>query len=292
MRTVAALCLWASLVTVGSAAVHEAQDANSRGDAAWECRAEGQVDGVPRPGLIGESIAAYEAVLATDPGALDARWKLQRALYFRGEYVPGDAAARLSAFRRGRDLGEQGLDLLAVSIGGRRVLDALTPEELTAQLEDPRAAARVYFWTAVHWGLLGRTSGTMVALREGVARKVRDYAERVTALDETIESGGGHRLLGRLHFEAPRIPFVTGWVSKDRAVTELARAYELAPDDLLNQLYLAEALLEHEPTRRAEALALLRQIAAATPRSEYLVEDLAVVADARHLLVELGEMPN
>ena len=35
---------------------------------------------------------------------------------------------------------------------------------------------------------------------------IRDYAELSIALDETIQNGGGPRVLGRLHAEAPKIP--------------------------------------------------------------------------------------
>ena len=39
--------------------------------------------------------------------------------------------------------------------------------------------------------------------------QIRDYAAVSVALDPQIENGGGHRVLGRLHTEAPKIPFIT-----------------------------------------------------------------------------------
>jgi tetratricopeptide (TPR) repeat protein len=262
-------------------------EAIHRGDLAWTRRAEGERGGVPRPEPIQEAIAAYEEALAADPENLEARWRLQRALYFQGEYVATTAEARLAAFARGRELGEQGLDALAAPLGGRERLAELAAAELASRLADRRLAAEIYFWTAAHWGLWGRTRGKLAAAREGVAGTVRDYATAVTALDASAENGGGHRILGRLHFEAPRIPFITGWVSKATAVAELERARAIAPEDLLTQLYLGEALLAADGERRSEALGLLRQVAAATPGEEWRIEDGRAIADARKLLAEL-----
>jgi hypothetical protein len=269
------------------AASPEFTAAIASGDAAWQRRGEGAVDGVPQPGPIREVIAACERALAEDPADLTARWKLQRALYFDGEYVATAPAAKLAAFARGRDLGEEGLDALAVPLGGRERLAELSGAELAARLPERRLAAEVYFWTAAHWGLWGRTRGKLAAAREGVAGTVRDYAAAATALDAAVQNGGGHRILGRLHFEAPRIPFITGWVSKATAVAELERARAMAPGDLLTRLYLAEALLEADAARRSEALDLLRQVAASQPSGEFVVEDTRTVDDARRLLAEL-----
>ena len=110
--------------------------------------------------------------------------------------------------------------------------------------------------------------------------KVRDWGETLVALDDRYEGAGGHRVLDRLHSEAPKVPFITGWVDRDRAVSELRKATAMAPDELSNPLYLAEALLEHEPAKKAEALALLRQVAAAKPRPGSLLEDLSTSAAA------------
>ncbi|MGH9465708.1 MAG: hypothetical protein ACRD0X_08665, partial [Thermoanaerobaculia bacterium] len=270
-----------------SAASPEGAEAIVRGDAAWQRRGEGQSQGMPRPEPVREAIAAYEAALADDPTDLAARWKLQRALYFDGEYVATAPLAKLAAFARGRDLGEAGLYVLAAAVGGRERLAELSGAELAARLPDRRLAAELYFWSAAHWGLWGRTRGKLAAAREGVARTVRDYAAAAVALEPTVENGGGHRILGRLHSEAPRIPLVTGWVSKATAVVELERARAMAPDDLLTCLYLAEALLAADSTRRSEALELLRRVASSEPGGDFVVEETRTVDDARRLLSEL-----
>jgi hypothetical protein len=106
----------------------------------------------------------------------------------------------------------------------------------------------------------------------------------VIALDEAFESGGGHRLLGRIHAELPRIPFMTPWVQRGRALEELRRAFALAPDDPWNQLLLGMTLLELAPAERSWAIELLQRAATSSPRPEFVVEDVGVEQTARALL--------
>jgi predicted Zn-dependent protease len=81
------------------------------------------------------------------------------------------------------------------------------------------------------------------------------------------------RVLGRLHHQAPRIPFVTGWVSKKKALEYLRRSLELGPESRATWLFLAEAILDHESEKKADAVALLRRCAETPPRPEHAVED-------------------
>src|SRR5262249_22178413 len=97
-------------------------------------------------------------------------------------------------------------------------------------------------------------------------------------------NAGGHRMLGRLHTLAPKIPFFTGWVDRDRAVAELRKAVELGPEDPTNSLYLAEALLDFKPEKRAEALSILRRPATVQPAPALQVEQEKVRAQAQALL--------
>lgn len=276
----------AASLLVAPAAASDADELLATGDAWWARRAEGQVAGQPAAEPIDEAVSAYTRALAIAPDDLTARWKLLRALFFEGHYRAEDRDEKLAIFERARDLAEAGLDQLARRVGGRDALDRMDPEEVAANFEDRSLAAETYFWAAVHWGLWGEARGKLAAARQGVAGKVRDYAERVIALDETIENAGGHRILGRLHSEAPRIPFITGWIDREKALAELERTREIAPGDLLTRVYRAEALLEHFPRRSDEALADLRRVAASTPDPDYLIEELRAVREARELLAE------
>ncbi|MEE8277226.1 MAG: hypothetical protein V3R89_00680, partial [Thermoanaerobaculia bacterium] len=80
----------------------------------------------------------------------------------------------------------------------------------------------------------------------------------------------------------------TGWIDRDLAVSELQRAVELAPEDLLSRLYLAEALLDHHRQRRGEALELLRDLVRRQPNPDFVVEEEKTLEDARDLLARMG----
>jgi tetratricopeptide (TPR) repeat protein len=263
----------------------------ARGDAAWARRAEGHQGGRAQAGPVGEAIAAYEAAAKAAPDDLDAYWKLLRAFHFEGEYVAATRAAKQAAFGRGREVTEAAIDRLARRLpggGGRERLDRLSPAEAARALAAVPQAKAIYLWGAVDWGLWGDAFGKLAAARQGVGDRLRRYGEVVLAIDERYENAGGHRLLGRLHDLAPKVPFVTGWVDRDKAISELERAVALGPADPTNDLYLAEAILDHRPAERPRALAILRRLAARQPSPERVVEESKVLEEARSLLARQG----
>jgi tetratricopeptide (TPR) repeat protein len=272
-----------------------AQEDLARGDAAWLRRAEGHQGGRALPGPVGEAIAAYEAALKADPGSLDAYWKLLRGYHFRGEYVAQTREAKQAAFGRGREVAEAGIDRLAGAMpgappgaGARARLDRMTPQEAARALSAVAQAKAILLWGAVDWGLWGDAFGRLAAARQGVGDRVRRYGELVLAIDDRFENAGAHRLLGRLHALAPKVPFITGWVDRDKAISELERAVALGPADPTNDLYLAEAILDYRPARKAEAMAILRRLAARQPSPERVVEESKVLEEARALLGRQG----
>ncbi len=265
-----------------------------RGDAAWLRRAEGHQGGRAQAGPVGEAVAAYEAALKAAPDDLDLYWKLLRAYHFEGEYVASTRQAKQAAFGRGREVAEAAIDRLARRLpgaeagGGRARLDRLSPAETARALAGVPQAKAIYLWGAVDWGLWADAFGKLAAARQGVGDRLRHYGEVVLAIDERFENAGGHRLLGRLHAMAPKVPFVTGWVDRDKAISELERAAALGPADPTNDLYLAEAILDHRPAEKARAIAILRRLGARQPSPERAVEDGKVLAEARALLARQG----
>jgi len=234
-------------------------------DAAWARRAEGHDgDGRAAPGPIAEAIARYEAAVAAAPDALEPRWKLVRALHFAADFAAG-----------GRDAERSFVDRATAAA-----------EEAEALLEGaaPRDRAALHFWSAIAWGSWAQRHGILGALREGVLNRVHDDAKAVLALDSGFEAGGAHRLLARLHATLPRLPLVSGWVDRERALPEAERALAVAPHHLGSRLVLALTLLDVAPARRAEALALLEEVAAAEPAGESVVEELAIRHSARERL--------
>ncbi|HEY0782345.1 MAG TPA: hypothetical protein VGE98_07825 [Thermoanaerobaculia bacterium] len=276
--------LWILSTGLAACPAAAAGDPFAAADAAWSRRAEGHRGPRAAAGPIDETIAACEQVVRREPDLLAADVRLLRALHFKGEYVAASRDDTQKVFGHGRDLAEAALDRLAARAGGRAALDKLSPQEAAKALKGQPEAAGLYLWAAVHWGLWGDAFGKLAAARQGAGDHIRRYSEIVIALDESFESAGGHRVLGRLHTLAPKVPFVTGWVDRGKAVSELRRAMALAPDFPTNQLFLADALLQFQPEKSGEARELLRRLAARQPSADFTVEDEDAAAKARQLL--------
>jgi tetratricopeptide (TPR) repeat protein len=264
-------------------------DPIAAGDAAWARRAEGHQGGKAASGPIDEAIADFERAVKEQPDRLEGSWKLLRALHFKGEFATDSNAGKQKAFGRGKEVAEAALDRLAKRTAvGRAKLDAMSPAEAAKAVGGVPEAKPLFLWAAVHWGLWGDVFGRLAAARQGVGDRVKRYAETLIALDERYEDAGGHRILGRLHTLAPKVPFVTGWVDRGKAVSELRKAVALGPNNFDNPLFLAEALLDHQPDKAPEAREILRRLLARPPLPEWVVEQEKSQANARALLAKGG----
>lgn len=212
------------------------------------------------------SIAAYRRALGLDPGSAVARVGLLRALFFRGGFCGESDAARKQTFEEAKQLAADSIERLELKLRGdpARRLDALR--------RVPEAAA-LYFWAGVSWGQWS-LDHKLASAWQGAASKIRDYAETAIALDPNYEQGSPFLLLGRLHADSPKLPFVTGFVSRKKALESLRHALEISPQNTIAQYFLAGAILDYEPNNRDEAIRLLQACAHAAPRPDYRVEDL------------------
>lgn len=254
------------------------------GDTAWARRAEGHKGDRAALGPVDQAVAAYERAVKEQPDNLEAYWKLLRALHYKGDYAVHTKEGKQQVFGRGREVVEAALDRIGRRIGGRKKLDDLPPDQVAKLVAKIPEAPHIFLWGAIHWGLWGDVYGRMAAARQGVGDKIRRYGEVTVALDERFDRAGGHRLLGRLHTLAPKIPLVTGWVDRDKAESHLRRAVALGPEDLYNQVYLADALLQHHPKKAAEAKQILRAVLQKKADPARVVEDERALAEARQLL--------
>lgn len=254
------------------------------GDRAWATRAEGHQGSRAAAEPIEKAITAYQDALDLEPGNLDARWKLLRAFYFKGEFVLDDDRQRLALYQRGREVAETGRLLIEADYALGKGLFKMEPAEVVRAVGSQTAVAEYCFWAAANWGLWGQYSGKLISALAGLVNKIRQLAEIMVLMDESIENGGGHRLLGQFNARVPRIPIFTWWVDRDLAVSELRRSLEVAPDSLLSRIYLAEALLKFREGGGGEALMLLQQTVKSDPDPDRLVEDIRVIEDARLLL--------
>ncbi|HVT59394.1 MAG TPA: hypothetical protein VHR45_13460 [Thermoanaerobaculia bacterium] len=274
------------LAGTGAGPAAARQDAIAQGDAAWARRAEGHQANHAAAGPIDEAIGAYQRSVKEQPDRLEGQWKLLRALHYKGMFVARSREDKQAVFGQGRDLAEAALDRLSRKVGGRDKLDKLSPQEVARAFAGVPEAVALHLWAGIHWGLWGDVFGRLAAARQGVGERIRRDCEVTIAIDERYESAGGHRLLGRLHTLAPKIPLITGWVDRGKAVAELRRAVALFPDYPLNAVFLADALLQYQSDKAAEARDLLRRIVARPPAPEQVVEDEDAIAQARLLLAK------
>jgi hypothetical protein len=277
----AATCILLGLPDASGAAAGDLD----RADALWARRAEAHADGRPSPERARRVVEAYRDAIAADPEELEAHWKLLRALWFTADFTTDDRAAERALYEQALDASERAFAVLAerAGVAGGDALAGLEPEALRARLSavDRRHAAELYFWHAINLGAWSRVAGLLNAVRSGVAHRLHDATLRSIALEPGVEQGGAIRLLSRLHSELPRVPLVSGWVEADRAVPLAERALAEYPDHPGNAYLLGLAILSHEPARREEALRLIEATASLEPRSDHVVEDLAIRDDAR-----------
>lgn len=260
-----------------------------RGDAAFAARSDTlKTDGAIDPASITAAIEAYEAALAAAPDDLRLHFKLMEALYFKGTFVVAETRDRKPLYARSIELTRHAMGVLAARTGVADLADRPLEEQAHLLREKPvPEAAEAHFWAGINWGLWGMTFGYLASAGEGVAGRIRDHATLVTLIDPAFADAGGRRLLGRLHALTPRIPFVTGWIDRARAIELLEQAHATSTRDPRNAFFLAEALLEFAPDRRAEALTLLREAAAHTPDPTHRVEQLETIhAAATRLAAE------
>jgi hypothetical protein len=277
-------CLFSLLPALLSASEPAPRTADM--DRLWTLRSEGSKGGHASSTPIDLTIDACRAALAVEPESLEVRWRLMRALYFKGEHATDDSTAKRMLFDEGRTVAEQTLSILRREAGreGHRDLGKATPVELVPYVRGIQAALPSFLWASVDWGKWALVFGKTAAVKQGAAAKIRDYAQAVILLDPAYDGGGGYRVLGRLHHQTPAVPFFTGWASRSEALRNLRLAVEAGPRNLVGRQFLAEAVWDYESSRRAEARTMLEKLLAETPDPDFLVEDRKTQEEARQLL--------
>jgi hypothetical protein len=251
-------------------------------DAHYSRRQDGRVGAVAGPREIALAVAGYDRA-AQAPDNAESRWKLARALYFQAAYTGQDADSQAAIYEKARRVGDEAIRILERRARGKGVtsFEGRSLADIAAAVHSDRDAAPAFFWTAVAWGQWALTSGKVQAARTGAAEKIRDDADVVIALDPEFEEGGGYRILGRLHYQAPKLPFLTPWVSRDKALENLRHAVAINGRNFVNRHFLAEALADGGPAERAEAIRIEEQVVTDAPSPGHLVEDLSIQEEAK-----------
>lgn len=245
------------MVLMASVAAQDAEgDPFAQALTVWESRGEAYSGGLVPAEPTQKVLDLLEEELKQHPDNLNACVLLLEAIYFHGDFVAKSKEAKQALYNRGVKVSEMAL---------RHILKVEDPfdldvDELRDGLKDHPQGVALAFWTSVIWGLWGDNFGSLQAARKGVATKIRTFGELTIELDANAFDGGGYRVLGRLHTLAPKIPFVTGWIDRDKAIDLLKRAVEVSDREPLNKYYLAEAILKFRKKERDEARTLLQAV--------------------------------
>jgi len=277
-----------TVVLVTTAAGAPAQVAE--GDQQWAARAEGHQSGRAKPTHIDAAIAAYQRAVSQNPNDLEARWKLLRTLRFKGAYVASSSDEKKQVYSNAKKAGEDTLALLdrQLAAKGLRSVTKATEQEVANAAKAIPGADEVFFWDAVNWGEWALVYGKMAAVREGAAGRIRREATIAMLMDPKLEGGGPSRVLGRLHDQTPRVPFITGWASSREALRFLNESLKIDPTNKITRVFLAEAMVSDNSDTKPQAIQSLRDLLNTPNDPAYEVEQAAAQDDARALLKKWG----
>lgn len=237
-----------------------------------------------KAGQIDLAVAKYKEALNQDSKNYEIHFKLIEALYFKGYFASKEQEQKEKAIAEMLEHSENTIKLLSKESGSQ--LLSLKIKQQAHKVKSLQYAAPTYFWNSISWGVWGITFGNIASARKDVATKIRDRAEVLILVDPNYASGAGYRLLGRLHTVAPKIPFFTFWVDRQKGLSLLRKANQISTQDPRNQLFLAEAILEYESSKKEDALELLNLVSKREPIASYYTEQLETINQAKAKLNE------
>jgi tetratricopeptide (TPR) repeat protein len=254
------------------------------GDRHYANRAEGSSGGRAKAGPIDAAIAAYSRAIAQNANDLDAHAKLLRAYRFKGAYVATTVGQKQEIYGTAKAAGERALAAVGRALAARGVKADAPVKTIAGAVRAIPNAADVYLWDAVNWGEWALAYGKLAAAKQGAADRILRGATIAHLANPRLEGGGPSRVLGRLHDQTPRIPFITGWASSKEALRFLEESHKYEPANKLTTVFLAEAMVSNDASKKPRAIQMLRAVVAAPANADYAVEDAAATADARALL--------
>ena len=276
------------IATVIAAFAFPAAAQMSDGDQHWNARAEGHVGGRAKAASIDAAIAAYQKVVAQDSNNLDARWKLLRAMRFKGAYVASTVDEKKNVYGGAKTAGENALAVVNRLLAAKGVKSNAAEKQTADAARTIPGAGEVFFWDSVNWGEWALAYGKMAAVRQGAADRIRREATIAMLVDPKMDGGGPQRVLGRLHDQTPHVPFLTGWASSKEAVRFLRESYKLDPANKITRVFLADAMVSNDSKSAPEAIRMLREVINSPNDPNYEVENAQAQEDAKALLREWG----
>jgi hypothetical protein len=250
-------------------------------DNLFDRRAEGSTS---RRALIdpaNNSLKAYNHAITIYPDTISLHWKRLRAFHFLIEFADLTDSSQTELIDSAKSAADSAmLKIEAVCFKNPRSSKKNTINTLNCLSSD---VASTYFWSAICIGIWSRS-------QEGLATKLKstkrifNYAEQALAIDPTVDRGGSQRLLSVLHGTIPKVPFITGFIDKQKALTLVDDALALYPNHPGNRLLKATAMMNHAYLQSDSSQIILKSILSETPHGPWRVEWHKVLAMANKLL--------
>lgn len=201
--------------------------------------------------ILDEAIGTFEKELPKNPNSFLLRANLLKVLYFKGTFMGLEKEEAKKILSKGKVVGEEGKEILKKILKIEKIKE---PKEVYEKGKEIEGLGEFFFWDSACWGQWALLYGKMKAAKEGAAKKILISAEIALLFDEKMEDGGPHRVLGRLHHQTPKIPLITGWASKEKALEHLKKAIEFGPEDPMNYLFLGELYLDLDQKEKAKEI--------------------------------------
>jgi tetratricopeptide (TPR) repeat protein len=283
MKTLLLVLVLLTLTAAASAQIAE-------GDQHWAARAEGHQGSRAKAAPVDAAIAAYRVAVAKDPNDLEARWKLLRAIRFKGAYVAATNEQKKEIYKQAKVDGDEAMRIVDAKLRAKGVTSVVhaTEKQVAGAARAIAGAGEVFLWDSVNWGEWALAYGKMAAVREGAADRIRREATIAWMIDPKLEGGGPGRVVGRLHDQTPHIPFLTGWASSREAVRFLEEALKVDPSNKITLVFLAEAMVDNDGATKAKAVQMLKGVIQSPNDPQYEVEQAQAQDDARALLKKWG----
>jgi tetratricopeptide (TPR) repeat protein len=258
------------------------------GDQHFAARAEGAQGAHAVATQIDAAIAAYQRAIAANANDLEAHYKLLRAYRYKGAYVARTNDAKKAIYTSAKAAGDAALAVVNRMLAAKGVKANASEKQVADALRTTKAAGEIYLWDSVNWGEWALAYGKLAAARQGAADRIKREATIAMLIDPRIEEGAPARVLGRLHDQTPRIPFITGWASSKEAVRFLEESMKIDPPNKLTLVFLAEAMVSNNSSTKPKAIQMLRGVVSAPNNPLFAVEDAAATEDAKALLKKFG----
>ena len=194
----------------------------------------------------------YEKAIHLAPQFTEAYWKISRVAWWLGDHAEPKEKAAL--FQKGIDRAK-------------------------AALNQDNNLVQAHFWLGVNYGSYGEAKGILKSLF--LVKPIREEMETVIKLDPTYGGGGGYRLLGVIDY---KVPGIAGGSNK-RALENLKKAQEIAPNNPFNIYYMAEYYFNDGDKSKAKSE--LRRLEDLKVSQEDMPELLLMQDKGRQLRIKL-----